>query len=324
MTRVMWANLNPEADARGSWDQGVVEELTAGYEPGIPDETVEKSYASADVVRYRLKVPWVDESAGAVVVIAGQHNRWPKFAKPIADLVASLPWALTIVTSDEEALFPVELLPHDNKHQIWGQYHSRPEFDKLLPIGLPPQTRADLNAMPIEAVVGGPTRDLDVFFAGQNTHARREELIATMKAMACESGNGNISWVASTGFRSGLDRGTYLACMARTKIAPCPSGYHSLDSFRLYEAIAAGALPIIETSTPDAPEHGFWPALSGHPPFNPPIPIVDSWDELPSLCARFRDPTVWRHERDKVQGWYVDYRASLAADFKSTIARLQS
>lgn len=302
MTHVYWWNLNPEADATGAWDMGIVEELTAGSE-----------------FQHSMWVRWTDGD-GAVVVIPGQHNRWTQYAIPIAEFVASLPWALTILTSDEEALFPVELLPHDDKHLIYGQYHARPEFDRVIPIGLPPASRETLDSRPF-VPLHAPThvRDLDVFFAGQNTHARREELIATMKDMACEPGNGNISWVASTGFRAGLDRDGYLACMARTKIAPCPSGYHSLDSFRLYEAIAAGALPVIETSTPDGYEPEFWWTMFGLSP----IPMVESWEVLPALTRGWKADD-WRALRDEVQRWYADYRASLAADFKSTIARLQS
>lgn len=311
MTRVVWANLNPEADARGSWDQSVVEELTAGYEHVTL--TFHEILSLINV--------------GAVVVIPGQHNRWAEYAEPLRAFIEALPWSLVIITSDEEALFPVDVLPTGPNYALWGQYHARREFDRVIPIGLPPNTRRSLDAMPIEAVVGGPARDLDVFFAGQNTHARREELIDTMKAMACEPGHGNISWVASTGFRAGLEGNDYLACMARTKIAPCPSGYHSLDSFRLYEAIAAGALPIIECSTPDAYEPEFWRALYGPRDGSWgtfPIPWVETWEDLPELVKVYRDRETWQHQRDKVRRWYADYRASLAADFQATIARLQS
>lgn len=304
MTRVVWANLNPEADARGSWDQGVVEELTAGYE--------HQAWGEGSWV---APTP-TERGGGAIVVVPGQHNRFAQWAPVLADQIASLPWALTIVTSDEEALFPVELLPHDDKHLIWGQYHARREFDRLIPIGIPPKTGIIPRGTPDEH------RDLDVFFAGQNTHARREELIDTMKDMATEPGHGNISWVASTGFRAGLERDDYLACMARTRIAPCPSGYHSLDSFRLYEAIAAGALPIIETSTPDGEEAEFWDALFGP---ERPIPRLASWTEgLPLLVDDYRDDEQWRNERDCIQAWWADYQRDLAADFAATIARLQS
>lgn len=309
MTRVVWANVNPEADARGSWDQGIVEQLTAGYE-------------HVEMWRRHGAVSLgsgFDIERGAVWVIPGQHNRKPQWAEMLANMIGLAEWSLVIVTSDEEALFPVELLPHDDKHLIWGQYHARPEFDRVIPIGLPPDTKREHWR---REITSGSERDLDVFFAGQNTHARREELIDVMKDMATEPGHGNISWVASTGFRAGLPRDDYLACMARTRIAPCPSGYHSLDSFRLYEAIAAGALPIIETDTPDGEEGDFWDALFGP---ERPIPRLASWTEgLPMLVDDYRDDEIWREERDSIARWYADYRADLAADFSSTIARLQS
>ena len=284
MTRCYWWPTS----ARGSWDQNIVEELTGDFDhdpEGVVDE-------------------------GAVVVIAGQHSLGA--AEILADMTANLPWCLAIVTSDEEAAFPVELLPHDDKHQIWGQYHARPEFDRVIPIGLPPNTPDLGDEAP---------RDIDVMFAGQNTHARRAELIDVMKTMACEPGNGNIAWYATTGFRQGMDRDEYLDALCRTKIVPCPSGIHSLDSFRLYEAIAAGALPIIEQSTPDGREGEFWPSLFG---YEYPIPTVESWEQLPDMIDGLTDPPVWRRVRDEIAVWYADYRTQLAADFENTIARLQS
>lgn len=322
--RCVWANLNPEADARGSWDQMLVEELTAGYEHSEFSKGMNPAPISAISI-FTADQEWqhltIGADEGAVVVIPGQHN-WTKYAKPLAELVAALPWALTIVTSDEEALFPVELLPHDDKHLIWGQYHARPEFDRVIPIGLPPNTRETLAA--IEA--DHPARMGDVFFAGQNTHARREELLDVMKEMAAGyPQHGNLAWVATTGFRAGLDQERYLRGMRDARIAPCPSGYHSLDSFRLYEALAAGCIPIIETTTPDGREENFWLTMFGN---ECPIPMVESWHELPELVDDIQRVVLgeppWCDLRDKIAEWWAIYLYDLAAEFKSTIARLQS
>lgn len=312
MTRVVWANLNPEADARGSWDQGIVEELTAGYE-------------HIEMWRHHGAVSLGGDfgiERGAVWVIPGQHNRKPQWAEMLANMIGLAEWSLVIVTSDEEALFPVELLPHDDNHQIWGQYHARPEFDRVIPIGLPPNTHETLAA--IEA--DHPARMGDVFFAGQNTHARREELLDVMKEMAAGyPQHGNLAWVATTGFRAGLDQARYLRGMRDARIAPCPSGYHSLDSFRLYEALAAGCIPIIETTTPDGREENFWLTMFGN---ECPIPMVESWHELPELVDDIqrldRGAPPWCDLRDKIAEWWRIYRRQLTHDFNATITRLQS
>lgn len=296
---------------RGSWDMGIIEELTAGPE---------------FVHREGADVTYPD--GGGIFVLPGQH--WVDQAQDVAMLIACLPWALTIVTSDEEALFPVEMLPRADNSQgrweLWGQYHARPEFDRVIPIGAPPRTGRDLAWARMEkGLLHYPdsNRDVDVMWAGQDTHERRHELLAVIKDMACEQKYGTISWLATTGFSQGLDRPEYLQALTRTRIAPCPSGPHSLDSFRLYEAIAAGTLPIVEASTPHGDEREFWDALFGDPD-ECPILMLEIWHDLPSIVERLSDPTEWRAQRDEVQDWYRHYRAGLTLDFKLTIERIRS
>lgn len=288
MIHVAW----PDWDARSSWDQQIVLKLTAG-----------------DDYQHGKAVPLGE---GAVVVIPGQHH--VLHAAPLAEQIARLPWSLTIVTSDEEALFPVELLPHDEKHAIWGQYRARPEFDRVIPIGAAPGTTEILDK------IGNVPRMGDVFFAGQDTHERRHELLDVMKEMACDTRlYGNVTWAATTGFRQGLSQDRYLAAMRDTRIAPCPSGPHSLDSFRLYEALAAGCLPVIEQRTPHGDEIEFWDTMFG----DNPLPEVYSWQSLPHLLDQLADG-IWRDARDEVQDWWHRWRADLTREFAATIERLQS
>lgn len=281
-------------DSAGSWDMGIVHEMLG---PLGEDE------------------PWDLKQTGGVVILAGQHcvNDAEQLAKDIGEM----PWCLTVVCSDEEALFPVELLPRDEHHTIWGQYHARPEFERVIPIGTPPGTTEVLAK--IEAT--HPTRMGDVFFGGQDTHERRHELLDVMKDMACDSVRyGNLTWAATTGFREGLSQDRYLAAMRDTRIAPCPSGPHSLDSFRLYEALAAGALPVVELCTPHGDERGFWDAMFG--PGNP-LPQVWSWHELVDLAPYWKQGIVWGPRRDEVREWWAQYRKRLAWDFAETIDRLR-
>lgn len=298
MIHVAW----PDWEARGSWDMAIVHELTAG-----------------DDFQHAKSVPLGE---GAVVVIPGQHH--VLHAAQWASEIERLPWALTIVTSDEEALFPVDLLPRDEKHAVFTQYHDR-GMDRVIPIGARPGTTEIL------AQIGNLARMGDVFFAGQDTHERRHELLAALKDMACDTSSGppvsghsqygNVAWAATTGFQQGLSQARYLAAMRDTRIAPCPSGPHSLDSFRLYEALAAGCLPVIETHTPHGDEGEFWDAL-----FGPERPILRlaSWTQgLPLIAEEYADGVRWRAKRDEVQEWWHWWQVSLTQEFHATIERLR-
>lgn len=290
MIQVAW----PDWEARNSWDQNIVLELTAG-----------------DEYQHGASVPLGE---GAVLVIPGQHH--VLHAAQWASEIERLPWALTIVTSDEEALFPVELLPRDATHAVWTQYHDR-GMDKVIPIGAAPPF---LAAQAVGIDPSDNARKLAISFAGQDTHERRHELIAAMKDMAADGGYGNIVWLATTGFRQGLGASEYAFAMRNTRIAPCPSGPHSLDSFRLYEALAAGCLPIVEMYTPQGFDGNLWSEM-----FDPgcPIPWVSTWADLPFYAERYRSGVDWRAKRDEVQAWWHDWRAGLSRDFTATIERLR-
>lgn len=289
MIHVAW----PDWEARTSWDQNIILELTAG-----------------DDYQHGASVPLGE---GAVVVIPGQHH--VLHAAQWASEIERLPWALTIVTSDEEALFPVELLPRDATHAVWTQYHDR-GMDRVIPIGARPGTVEMVEYQRTSAM-----RTLSVMFAGQNTHIRRHELVSAIQDMAGDPRYGDVAWFLTTGFREGLTQDRYIAALLDTKIAPCPSGPHSLDSFRLYEALAAGCLPIIETHTPHGDEGEFWDALFGP---ERPIPRVADWRQaLPLIAEEYADASHWFAARDEVQAWWHDWRAGLSRDFTATIERLR-
>lgn len=297
MIPVAWMSIDPGKGERGAWDMGIVEELTAGPE----FQHIEDNQINA--------------LEGAVIVIAGQHM--VPYAPLVAAFAKALPWSLVIVTSDEEALYPVESLPHDERHVTFGQYHARAEFDRVIPIGAPPGAR-DL----IEEFFGDD-RENAVTFMGQDTHPRRHELMEVLKGMGCDPRRyGDIGWCATTGFSQGMPRRDYMFALTNTRIAPCPSGPHSLDSFRLYEAIAAGALPVIEYQTPHGDEGEFWLKLFGA---SCPLAMVQTWRDLPQFVEYYQEhPEFWIAERDKVQDWWRSYRAGLTLDFKLTIERIRS
>lgn len=296
MTQVSWLNIEPGLGERGAWDMNIIEELTAG-EGFVHIESNEL----------------IDSRQGAVVVIAGQHM--VGWAPLVAALAEALPWSLVIVTSDEEALFPVDLLPRDDKCAVWTQYHDR-GMDRVIPIGPQPDTWQHVGLCGL-----GHVRENAVWFAGQDTHERRHELLATMKDMAADSIYGHVGWAATTGFRQGLSQDRYITALCHARLAPCPSGPHSLDSFRLYEALAAGALPIVERCTPHGEEPGFWRALFGE---DCPLNVVTSWRSLPALAEWYSDPIVWTRERDKVQEWWRIWREDFRREFYDTIERLRS
>lgn len=172
---------------------------------------------------------------------------------------------IVIVTSDEESKYPTDNLTN-------GVYVTYPNRDKhwnvdgYLPIGYRPETRERVKNYGISS------KSLDWFFAGQNTHQSRRDCIQQLENLP----NGKL--VVTNAFADGIGYTEYMAYMCRAKVVPCPGGPVSPDSFRLYEALEAGCIPIPENKA-------FWTMLFGEVPF----PVVDDWDQLPSMIKHFKD-----------------------------------
>lgn len=305
MIPVVWCNLNPYANARGAWDQQIVEDLTAGH--GWDRWILDYTETPRILLPHAEPLERGGRPDGAVVVIPGQHNVGDR-AEWLAEYVAELDWALVIVTSDEEGLFPAEILPHGPNHAVWGQYRYDQDYGRVIPCGSPPDT-AQLLAQRQGAVHPIGHRPLDLAYAGQVTHPARTDLVNNLNQLRDDR---EVYVNPTDGFAQGLDRINYLTILTLTRLAPCPPGPNSPDTFRLYETIQAGALPIIQN-------HPLWDQMFG----NHPIPTLNKWDELAELADLYTDPTRWKHARDAVDAWWAWYWHKLGEEFRTTVEALQ-
>lgn len=161
------------------------------------------------------------------------------------------------ITSDEGALFPVERLAHPNL-KLWIQT-PRPEVNypsgtQFFGVG---SGRAWRHARPqIE-------REHRLALAGQRTHARRDQAFAEASRVS-----GSVVQ-ETTGFMKGMERTEYLELLRNAWWAPAPSGILTQDSFRFYEALEMGAIPIPDALRSDGGGRGYWglvaPGLSLEP-----------------------------------------------------------
>jgi hypothetical protein len=87
-------------------------------------------------------------------------------------------------------------------------------------------------------------------FAGQAKLSRR-----TLIDVAATLPEGRL--VVNEKFNSGLDKAAYAALLRDTQIVLCPRGWSSVESYRLYEALEAGAIPLVE-------DDGGWGLLHEH------------------------------------------------------------
>lgn len=211
-----------------------------------------------------------------IVIVPGAINEVDEVSMELEQY----PSVLVIVTSDEENKFPTDKLFHPNMKVFvtYPSFEKHKNVDGYLPIGYTPRTRELVKKNSMD------TKSTDWFFAGQVTHGDRQRVMDKLVGVP----NGRS--VGTSGFAKGLDYEEYMEHMCRSKVVPCPAGNVSPDSFRLYEALEAGCIPLV-TNKP------FWEMLFGEFP----MPVLQSWDELPDAIQHFKDrPDI----NNKCHAWW--------------------
>lgn len=225
----------------------------------VPPDSYWDQHLLGDLLKHFNVYPKITDQKEAVVVIPGAYQG--DVIEKINKELAKLDECVVIVTSDEENKFPLEKLRHKNMRLFATYPHDTPAAVTWLPIGYP----VDLEVLPV------PHKSIDVYFYGQVNHEDRvnmykslSELPDTTKTLAHATG----------GFAQGLIQSDYERHAAEAKVMPAPRGNISPDSFRLYEALENGAVPI-------AQNRGFWDKLFGSYPF----PVVDNKEQWPGYIA---------------------------------------
>lgn len=258
---VVWKTYHaPEVIGRGYWDQGLLEDI---FKQGNYEH-----FTEIDQIPQGEGADW----QGAIFIINGRTHT--EDAEKINADIAKLRWVLFIETGDEEASFPWR----DIKHPIMRVWMMLPRMNEhndthfKLPNGYRVGTPDVLKAIDYKE------KTIDFSFVGQVNHDRREQCVEAAKELL-PIYNGVVTTTDAFG-KEALNQRGYMELMAKSKIVLCPSGIESPDNFRLYEALEAGCVPVVDAFSSRHKHPGFWRYLFGN---NIPFPILDYWDALPKL-----------------------------------------
>lgn len=291
MIDVSWLSLRDDVPAHGMWDQHIVEMLLD-------------------------RLPWpirctdvrdlIGEPGGVVVVTGGGHA---ELVDQVNAEIARLPWCVLIITSDEGSMFPVEHLHHPAM-RVWVQ---NPRTDRHgpdirpLPVGPTPHA-ARAATLPYV-----PDKTSQWMFAGQVTHRRRLEAVKALRELA----GGTL--IESAGFTQGIGRDQYIDLLIDAKVAPSPAGIVTPDTFRAWEALTCGAIPIVDIRAGEWEVPGdYWLNLCGG--LLPAFPTVSSWRHTRQLIGDLVDG--WPRSTVIVQAWWLDWLDRLAGRLAGDIAEL--
>jgi hypothetical protein len=264
---------------------------------------------------------------GAVIVFHGGNEeaigRGPALAAILSAETVNYDWVIFVSLGDESDRFPLHLLAHKN-FRLWAQTvkpgsSNSQIVDRPLIEGYPADEREILDSLiPQE-------RDLHWFFAGQVTHERREQCVAALETSRSLWGTPTNKMppeapitsilIKTQSFGAGLSHESYYDFMRRALIVPCPAGPATPDSFRMAEALEAGAVPVLDAYALDRVE-GYWDIVFPDHPFF----VIEDWEKEWGAVSKEILSDWERHARAAQFFWQkykLNFRQSLVKDMIS-------
>ncbi len=241
----------------------------------------------------QVKTIELPEIEKAFVVIPGPQNI--DYEEQISNELNKIKRVVLFITGDESATFNVDKINHNNI-EIWVQYpHKKHIKYNKLALGVPQHFSKNLPQY--------QNKSYDVFFSGQITHQRRQELANVMPQIE------NSFYNPTNGFAEGLKPKNYYDKMSLSKIVPCPSGAEVIDSFRFYEAIETLCLPIGDRIDSKGINPDFYNFVFGdiHP-----IKTLENWNHLSELLPNLLE--TYMSNMHKTVCWWIKYKRDLSIE----------
>lgn len=110
-----------------------------------------------------------------------------------------------------------------------------------------------------------------------------------------------------------LSTEAYRDMLLNSIFALCPKGWWNLDSFRIYEALECGAIPIVEKEPLD-----YFSEFYGPHPFL----TVANWEEAPALVKNLIDhPEELEQKQKDCYKWWTAYKTKLKHEVADVIKK---
>jgi hypothetical protein len=272
MTKAYLFSFSKNDCAADKWDYGLLKEVFTKYE-------IEE-----------IKVTSLPKEERAFVVVPGPQNLGNE--EYINKEIQNVSRLVLFINGDEQGRFDISKIKHPNA-EIWIQYPYKKHnsFNKL-PIGVPQHLK---NLVPEY-----PSKDYDIYFSGQITHQRRQEIAEVLPSLP------NTLYTLTKGFAQGGEPKDYYKALSSSKIAPAPAGAATIDTFRFFEAIEMLCLPIYDRVDSKGKTRDFYKDVFG---YEIPASGVVNWSELHNLVPNLLDN--YPANMHKIVCWWIKYKRDL-------------
>ena len=96
--------------------------------------------------------------------------------------------------------------------------------------------------------------------------------------------------------------------LSSSEFIPCPNGFVHPETYRVYEALECGCIPIVERA------YKYYDRLLPNNPFLK----IDKWIEAKSLIETWRNTQI-KHKREECKIWWSQYKNQLQEFIKNKI-----
>jgi hypothetical protein len=272
MIKTYLYSFNEKDCAADKWDYGLLKEIFDKYELD------------------QIKVTSIPKEDRGFVVVPGPQNLGHE--EDVNTQIQNLSRVVLFITGDEEGRFDISKINHPNI-EIWIQYpHEQHKQYNKLPIGVPQHLKKFTPEY--------PSKDIDLYFGGQITHSRRQQLAKAIQQQP------NALFKPTEGFAKGDIPADYYRILSTAKSAPAPSGAVVIDSFRFFEAIEMLCLPIGDSVDPNGNDVDFYNILFG---YEIPVRLVSNWADLRFLVPELL--SQYPQNMHSVVCWWIKYKRDL-------------
>lgn len=279
---VYYLSLKEETPNRGYWDYGFLDDYINGR--------LWKTYEWVDYVQHEVSELPEDETA--IVVLPARHHAG--FEEKVNIQLQRIKKVVLFLMGDEESSFDIDKINHPDIN-IWVQNPNPIHHERYNRIGTGyPQSIRKLDGTEYK-------KDLNVYFSGQITHKKREEMWQELKDYPEAVMN------KTEGFTQGVTPEQYYSFMTRAKVVPSPAGAVIPDSFRLYEALECMAIPVADNVNSSETIHNYWKWLfKEDPPFLK-VNNKEEWVDKVNQAVESYNELV-----QKQTAWWIKYKRDFA------------
>jgi len=159
-------------------------------------------------------------------------------------------------------------------------------------------------------------------FAGCIHHETRKNTILAFKEVTPNA----VRFISSFNSADGLDVDTYRSLVSSSMFVPCPIGHGNIDSFRLYEVLEGGAIPIAVRSTSAQPcNPSYWSLLFDEVVPFPMVHREEDWNNAADLVQKmWNNPDAYKELLSDVQQFWSRAKKKWNSQLITSIGALRS